>query len=61
MPEDNINQGGPYIDFIDWIKNKKATLNPKNATDKGFQYAAAVALIYKEVVSHTEFQILNHL
>ena len=36
MPEDNINQGGPYIDFIDWIKNKKATLNPKTEADKGF-------------------------
>ena len=23
----NPNQGGPYIDIPDWIKNKKATIN----------------------------------
>ena len=24
----NLNYGGSYIDSLDWIKNKKATINP---------------------------------
>ena len=30
-----FNRGGLYIDFPDWIKEEKATINPKN-TDKIF-------------------------
>ena len=26
----NANRCGSYIDFPDWIKNKKATINPIN-------------------------------
>ena len=34
----NPNQGGSYIDSPDWIKNKKATINPVNKKDhKCFQ------------------------
>ena len=40
--------GCPYIDSPDWIKKKKATVNPKNEDDKCFQYAATVALNYKQ-------------
>ena len=39
----NLNHGGSYIDFPNWI-NKKATINPFNDDDKCFQYAATVAL-----------------
>ena len=39
----NFKRGGSYIDSLDWIK-KKATINPKNTDDKGFQYAITVAL-----------------
>ena len=35
----NFKRGGSYIEFPDWIKNKKATINPKNEDDKCFQYA----------------------
>ena len=28
------NRGGSYIDFPDWIKNKKVTINPINKKDK---------------------------
>ena len=24
------NRGGSYIDYLDWIKSKKATINPIN-------------------------------
>ena len=45
----NLNRGGSYIDSPDWIKNKKATINPINKKDnKCFQYAVTVALYYKE-------------
>ena len=40
----NLNRRGSYIDSLKWLKNKKATLNPKNNDDKYFQYAVAVAL-----------------
>ena len=41
----NSNCGGSYVDSPDWIKNKKATINPINKKDnKCFQYALTVAL-----------------
>ena len=50
----NFKRGGSYIDSPDWIKNKKATINPKNEDDKCFQCAATVALNYEETVLHPE-------
>ena len=35
----NPNRGGFYTDFSNWIKSKKATINPIN---KCFQYAVTV-------------------
>ena len=37
------NRGGSYIDSPKWLKNKKATINPKSNDDKCFQYAITVA------------------
>ena len=45
----NFKRGGSYIDSPDWIKRKKATINPKNTDDKYFQYAVTVALNYEEI------------
>ena len=46
----NLNRGGSYIDSPDWIKNKKALINPINKKDnKCFQYAITVALNYEEI------------
>ena len=45
----NFKRGGSYIDSPDWIKNIKATINPKHEDDKYFQYAATVALKYEEI------------
>ena len=36
------------------MKKKKATINPKNADDKCFQFAVTVALNYEEIESHPE-------
>ena len=44
------NNGGSYIDFADWIKNKKATISPINKNDnKCFQYAVTVAFNHEEI------------
>ena len=50
----NFIRGGSCIDSPDWIKKKKAAINPKNTDDKCFQYSATVALNYEEIESHPE-------
>ena len=46
----NLNHGGSYIHSLDWIKSKKATINPINKNDnKCFQYALTVTLNYEEI------------
>ena len=45
----NFKRGGSQIDSPVWIKNKKATINPKYEDDKCIQYAGTVALNYNEV------------
>ena len=40
--------------FPKWLKNKKATINPKNNDDKCFQYAVTVALNYQKINNHPE-------
>ena len=42
----SLSRGGSYIDSPEWLKKKKATINPKNKDDKYFQYAVTVALNY---------------
>ena len=44
----SLSRGGSYIDSLKWLKNKKATINPKNNDDNCFQYAVTVALNYKK-------------
>ena len=41
--------GSPYADSPEWLKNKKATINPKNNNDNCFQYALIVALNYQNI------------
>ena len=43
-----------YIDSPEWLKNKKATINPKNNTDSCFQYAIIAALNHKQIKNHPE-------
>ena len=50
MPWNKYSCSGSYIDSPDWIKNKKAAINPLNKNDnKCFQYAVIVALYYEEI------------
>ena len=41
--------GSSYIDSPKWLKNKKATINPKNNDNNCFQYALTVALNYQSI------------
>ena len=42
----SLNRGGSYIDSPEWLKNKKATINPKS-DDKCFQYALTAVLNFE--------------
>ena len=50
----SLNRGASYIDYPEWLKNKKATINPKNNYDKCFQYALTVALNYQKIKNNPE-------
>ena len=45
----SLKRGGSYIDSPEWLKNKNATINPKNNDDNCFQYALTVALNYEQI------------
>ena len=45
----SLNRAGLDIDSLKWLKNKTATINPKNNDDKWFQYTLAVALNYEQI------------
>ena len=50
-----LNFSGSYIDFLDWIKNQKATINPINKKDnKSFQYVVSIALNHEEIGKNFE-------
>ena len=62
LNEISLNRGGSYIDFPEWLKNKKATINPKNNDDKCFQYAVPVALNHEKLKTIQKgYQKLNLL
>ena len=50
----NPNRGWPFIDSPKWLKNKKATKNPKNNDKKCFQDALTVALNHEQIKTHPE-------
>ena len=50
----SLRRGGSYINSPKWLKNKKATIIPKNKDDKCFQYALTIALNYEQIKDHPE-------
>ena len=44
-----LNRGGSYVDSPKWLKNKKATINPKTNADNCFQHALTIALNYQNI------------
>ena len=49
LHEIRLSRGGSYINSPEWLRYKKATINPKNYDDNCFKYALTVALIYQNV------------
>ena len=45
----NVDRGRSNIDSLKWLKNKEATITPKNNDDKCFQYALTVPLNYQSI------------
>ena len=50
----SLNRGGSYIDSLEWLKKKKATMNPKSNDGKFFQYDVAAALNHQNIKSNPE-------
>ena len=50
----SLSRGGSYIDSPKWVKNKKATINPKSSDDKSFQYALTIALNYEKIKKYPQ-------
>ena len=50
----NKIRNGSYVDSLKWLKNKKATINPKNNDDKCFQYAITVELNYQNIKKYSQ-------
>ena len=50
----SLRKAGSYIDSPKWIKNKKATINPKNGDNCCFQYALVAALNHDKIDNHPE-------
>ena len=44
-----LKRGGSYIDSPEWLKDKKATINPKYNDNNCFQYALIVALSHQNI------------
>ena len=44
-----ISNGGSYIESPKWLKDKKCCINQKNNDNKCFQYAATLALNFKNI------------
>ena len=51
LQEISLERGGSCIVSPKWLKNKKATIDPKNIDDKCFQYALTIALNYQNIKS----------
>ena len=49
-----LKTGESNIDSPGWLKNKKATINPRNNDDDCFQYSLTVALNHKQIKSNPE-------
>ena len=55
-----LSRGGSYIDSPEWLKNKKAAINPQNEKDdKCFQYALTVALSHEQIKKRSSKNIKN--
>ena len=54
-----LKREGSYIDSPEWLKNKKATLNPKTNDGNCFQYVLTVALNHQNIEKNPSNNIEN--
>ena len=54
-----LKREGSYIDSPEWLKNKKATINPKNNDGNCFQYVLTVALNHQNIEKNRSNNIEN--
>ena len=54
-----LKRSGSYIDSPEWLKNKKATINPKNNDGNCFQYVLTVALNHQNIEKNPSNNIEN--
>ena len=48
--EIQLKRGNSYIETPNWIKSKKATINPKNTNDDYcFAHSIVIALYHKQI------------
>ena len=45
----SLSRGRSFIDSPEWLKNKKATISPKNNDGKCFQHALTAALNHEQI------------
>ena len=50
----DLNWIGSHIDSPDWLKQKKATINPKNKGNKCFKYEITIALNHGKIGNNPE-------
>ena len=51
----SLSRGGSYVDSPEWLKNKKATINPQNKKDdKCFKYALTFALNHEQIKNNPD-------
>ena len=50
----DLKRGGSYTEAPEWIKNKKATIDPKYDDEKCFQYALTIALNHEQIGYHAK-------
>ena len=51
----SLSRGSSYIPTLQWIANKKCTINPKNTKDnRCYLYAIVIALNYHKIPNHPE-------
>ena len=50
----SLNRGESYIDSPEWLKNKKATINPKNIDNECLKHAIIAALNHEKIKNQPE-------
>ena len=50
----SLNSGGSYTDCPSWLKNKRATINPKSKDNKCFRDAAVTSLNHEKIRNNLE-------